>query len=880
MRHLLFEEAADGKYSVAVLSKDIAFDKYALRKYYVDSLNQQGLPDNEIIAFTLDYNENGKAPVKFIKEYLAGLLPKLGALGVSTLYVADAAYFKTLAGKVKTEPCHGYVFPCKIKGYEHISIVLGTNYQALVYNPILIDKLNMGIRTVAEHVAGTHQILGEGIIHSSHYPENTAAITQAVEDLHQYPSLTCDIETASLKFHEAGIATISFAWDKNNGIAFPVDYVSYPTPEKIEGKIHYGHKQDNPEVKAVLRNFFETYKGELTFHNVTYDVKILIYELWMKHPGDTEGLLTGLHLMCERMHDTKIIAYLATNTTAGNVLGLKALAHEFAGDYAKEDIKDIRRIPLPELLEYNLIDALSTHYVREKYEPIMEQDNQGELYRGLMLDSLKVLIQVELTGMPMSRKRIQEVKTKLVAIEVSQFDTIVTHPVIKTFNLIIQNAAMTAANAKLTVKQHPLSKFDNVTFNPNSGPQLQKLLYEWMCLPVLDYTKTKLPATGADTISKLINHTDKPAYKELLTALIKHGKVSKILTTFIPAFEKAISRDASDTVWLHGSFNLGGTVSGRLSSSQPNLQQIPSNSEYAKIIKSCFIAPRGQLFCGADFNSLEDYISALTTKDPNKLKVYLDGFDGHSLRAANYFREQCPEIDLTDPVSVNSIIKKYPQLRQDSKVPTFALTYQGTFHTLMKNLGFSEEKAKRIEKEYHDLYVVSDQYIQTRLEQASKEGYVDVAFGLRVRTPLLAQVVFNAPKMPHAASSEGRTAGNALGQSYGLLNNRAVIDFMKKVWASPYRLDIHPTALIHDSIYLTIEDDAEIVEWVNRELIKSMQWQELPELQHDTVKLGANLMICFPSWAETFDLPNGANKIKIRELAKAHRTCEGIQFIN
>jgi len=66
MRHLLFEEAADGKYSVAVLSKDIAFDKYALRKYYVDSLNQQGLPDNEIIAFTLDYNENGKAPVKFI----------------------------------------------------------------------------------------------------------------------------------------------------------------------------------------------------------------------------------------------------------------------------------------------------------------------------------------------------------------------------------------------------------------------------------------------------------------------------------------------------------------------------------------------------------------------------------------------------------------------------------------------------------------------------------------------------------------------------------------------------------------------------------------------------------------------------------------------
>ena len=296
------------------------------------------------------------------------------------------------------------------------------------------------------------------------------------------------------------------------------------------------------------------------------------------------------------------------------------------------------------------------------------------------------------------------------------------------------------------------------------------------------------------------------------------------------------------------------------------MQQIPANSTFGKLIKECFSAPKGWLFGGADFNSLEDYISALTTKDPNKLRVYEDGFDGHCLRAAYYFKDQCPDIDPTDPDSVNSMKKRYPELRQDSKSPTFALTYQGTWHTLVNNLGFPEDKAKEIEKGYHELYKVSDEYVQQRLQQASKDGYVEVAFGLRVRTPLLKQVIFGGSRMPYEAAAEGRTAGNALGQSYGLLNNRAAVEFMQKVWASKYRLDIKIVALIHDAIYLLIRDDVEVVEWVNRELIKSMQWQELPEIQHPTVKLGAALDIFWPSWANATTLPNNADQDTIRKL--------------
>lgn len=244
------------------------------------------------------------------------------------------------------------------------------------------------------------------------------------------------------------------------------------------------------------------------------------------------------------------------------------------------------------------------------------------------------------------------------------------------------------------------------------------------------------------------------------------------------------------------------------------------------------------------------------------------GFDGHCLRAAYYFRDQCPEIVQTDPASVNSMKKKYPELRQDSKSPTFALTYQGTWHTLVNNLGFPEDKAKEIEKGYHELYKVSDEYVQQRLQQASKDGYVEVAFGLRVRTPLLKQVIFGSSRMPYEAAAEGRTAGNALGQSYGLLNNRAAVEFMQKVWASKYRLDVKIIALIHDAIYLLIRDDVEVVEWVNRELIKSMQWQELPEIQHPTVKLGAALDIFWPSWANATTLPNNADQNTIKKLCQ------------
>lgn len=312
-----------------------------------------------------------------------------------------------------------------------------------------------------------------------------------------------------------------------------------------------------------------------------------------------------------------------------------------------------------------------------------------------------------------------------------------------------------------------------------------------------------------------------------------------------------------------------------------NLQNLPSGSTFGKLIKRCFKAPEGWLFGGADFAALESKVDTLLTRDPMKEVVFTDGFDSHCLASYFYFKDRMP--DITDELGdyfesgnnipkekaveiINSIKHRYPALRQDSKAISFASLYGGTYQTLMSNCGLTMEAAKEVEANYHKLYKVSDAWKAEKLRQAAIDGYVTVAFGLRVRTPLLAQVMWGKGRIPYEAAAEGRTAGNAMGQGYGQLNNRAAVAFMKKVWASPYRNDIKIVALIHDAIYLMIRDDLPVVAWVNKHLIDEMRWQELPEIQHDTVKLNAALDLFWPDWGNPVTLPNDCDDVTILEM--------------
>lgn len=245
-----------------------------------------------------------------------------------------------------------------------------------------------------------------------------------------------------------------------------------------------------------------------------------------------------------------------------------------------------------------------------------------------------------------------------------------------------------------------------------------------------------------------------------------------------------------------------------------------------------------------------------------------DGYDGHSLRAYSYFGNLMLDIDPNSVDSINSIAVKYPELRQKSKAPTFLLTYAGTHHGLMHNCGFSLEESLDIEEKYHNLYKVSDKFVANKLAGARKDGYITAAFGLRVRTPLLAQTVDTDKHTPYAAKAEARTAGNALGQSWGLLNNRAASAFMEKVRAGNKRWDIKIVCQIHDAQYYLIKDNIETLKWINDNLIECVEWQAHPDIEHSEVHLSGKLSVFYPDWTAEYPIPNRADLNTLKDLAK------------
>ena len=191
--------------------------------------------------------------------------------------------------------------------------------------------------------------------------------------------------------------------------------------------------------------------------------------------------------------------------------------------------------------------------------------------------------------------------------------------------------------------------------------------------------------------------------------------------------------------------------------------------------------------------------------------------------------------------------------------------------TLMVNCGFPKELAQLIESKYHELYVVSDQWVADKLEQACKDGYVTLAFGLRLRTPLLKQVILNTSKTPYEAAAEGRTAGNALGQSWCMLNSRAGSAFMKIVRSGNQRLNIKPCAQIHDAGYFLIKDDMETLLYTNEHLSHAVSWQEDPLIQNEHIKMSGKLAIFYPNWSKSFDIPNVTTPDEVKQLIKEHK---------
>lgn len=133
------------------------------------------------------------------------------------------------------------------------------------------------------------------------------------------------------------------------------------------------------------------------------------------------------------------------------------------------------------------------------------------------------------------------------------------------------------------------------------------------------------------------------------------------------------------------------------------------------------------------------------------------------------------------------------------------------------------------------------------------------------------QSVMGDRATPKEAEAEKRTAGNAIGQSFGLLTNRAGIEFNSLVRNSKYRLMIKPMIMIHDALYYLIKDNAELVLWVNKNLSDAVKWQDEPQIRHDQVHLSGELSIFYPDWAHELSLDNDITKEKLISKVKSFK---------
>jgi DNA polymerase-1 len=640
-RYLTNNEEAES-YDIAILVKDINFDAEMLERYYLNNLALVGLGHLNVIFYSLEYKTK-KPKAKHMQEYMLGLNSLFIQNKIRYLYVADANYFKHITKEQK--PMANLTNFYKVECYE---ACFGINYSSIKYSEDNRDKLILSLQYIKDKEDNNYIKLGSNIIHNVSYPTGDIEILSALKFLSTKPVLAIDIETYSLDFSKAGLATISFAWSQHDAIAFAIDFSNNHMP--------------NMPIRTYLKAFFDNYQGKSIYHNAGYDVKVLIYNLYMKDLLDTEGMYIGLDTLTRNFDDTYVIAHLALNSCSKPSKSLKDLALSFAGNYA-EEVKDIKKLKLDRLLKYNVIDTLSTNYVRDTYYQEVIDSNQEDTYKTLMLDTVKLLLITELSGMPVNMDRVDKVELILSSEEQKALNYLIQQPEIKETLKRIRQDKVDKKNTTLKTIKHNtnMDAYATIEFNANSSDQLQTLLYKVLGLPVVELTKTKQPSVKAKVIEDLKMFAKDDSQIRILDALINYQSVNKILSTFIPALKGAILKPDGN-YYLHGSFNIGGTVSFRLSSSNPNLQNLPSGSKYGALIKYCFAPAEGTVMVGADMNSMEDMVNALLTGDTNKLKVYTDGYDSHSLRSYYYFRDkvskirQATELDRTYLINGNYLI--------------------------------------------------------------------------------------------------------------------------------------------------------------------------------------------------------------------------------
>ena len=557
-----------------------------------------------------------------------------------------------------------------------------------------------------------------------------AELDALVERLLAAELVAFDTETTSLDYMQARIVGLSFSVEPGLAWYLPLAHEGPDAEPQL----------DREQTLERLRPWLESAERAKLGHHLKYDRNVLA------NHGIT---LNGIR------EDTMLASYVldaGANRHDLDTLAERHLAHQMISyeDVAGKGVKQIpfAQVSVQRATEYAGEDAEACLRLHAVLAPrLAEAQGPRSVYREIELPLVPVLSDMERTGV--------KVDAGLLRVQSSEL--------LKRMEEVAEQAYCEAGG----------------DFNLGSPKQIQEILYERLGLPVLRRTPKGQPSTAEDVLEQMA------AEYPLPRLILEHRGLSKLRSTYT---ERLPERVDPDTGRVHTSYHQAVAATGRLSSSDPNLQNIPVRSEEGRRIRQAFIAEDGFVLLAADYSQIELRIMAHLSRDEGLLAAFAAGQDIHRATAAEVFGAATPE-------AVSG------EQRRAAKAINFGLIYGMSAFGLARNLGIDQGSAREYIERYFARYPGVHEYMESARRQARDQGYVETLFGRRLYLPEIGSR--NAARRAQAE----RVAINAPMQGTAAdIIKRAMLRVAARLARD--RLPARMIMQVHDELVLEVRADA------------------------------------------------------------------------
>jgi len=562
-----------------------------------------------------------------------------------------------------------------------------------------------------------------------------------LQAIDQVDSFAIDTETTSVNYMDAELVGISLCINAGKACYIPVAHSYVSAPQQL----------DRNKVLQALKPILQRSKPAKIGQNIKYDSHV-----FKKYDIDVQGI----------QHDTMLQSYVLNSTASRH--NMDALAAFYLNrqtihyeDVAGKGVKQLTfdKVDLEQAARYASEDADVTMQLHEELYPrLQQQPSLLKVYQEIEVPLIPVLLRMEQNGVCLDQallqKQGQEVDQQLHDIEQSIF--------------------------QLADEQ----------FNLSSPKQIQAILFEKMNLPIIRKTPKGQPSTAEDVLEELAREYEIPRL------LLEHRSLNKLKNTYIDKLPGEVN---PHTGRIHTSYQQAVASTGRLSSTSPNLQNIPIRTEQGRRIREAFIAPDGFKMLAIDYSQIELRIMAHLSADENLLKAFEQGLDVHRATAAEVFA-----VD-TEQVSTDQ--------RRAAKAINFGLIYGMSAFGLGRQLNIGRNEAQQYVDLYFERYPRVKNYMDETREKAHEQGYVETVFGRRLYLPELKSR--NAQQRQYAE----RTAINAPMQGTAAdIIKRAMIRVDE--WLASEQHKTRMIMQVHDELVFEVEQ--QMIDYYKENLCKLM----------------------------------------------------------